>query len=250
MRRARAPLSEREHRIPWEPARRPRPRSDGHGADAMVATLQRHGVPRGGRGFGFGGQSAVLRLQQTHGNAAVQRLVSSEAGIQRCGPTPCGCSPQERAARFADEAPALLLQRQETATQPPPTATFWERWGSQIEMVRRMFEEQRYGCWCGPGNVCDRVTDDIDSCCKRHDEDYAAANATSDDPAPPGKVNMWTIEGLKATMMADLRLVACTQATKYDLNFYGPAAAAYREGVALIFGLRAAAAAWLFAHGF
>lgn len=144
----------------------------------------------------------------------------------------------------------MLIQRQDTATQPPPTATFWERWGSQLEMMRRMFEEQRYGCWCGPGNVCDRVTDDIDSCCKRHDQDYGAANATSDDPAPPGKVNMWTIEGLKATMVADLRLVACTQATKYDFNFYGPAAAAYREGVALIFGLRAAAAAWLFARGF
>jgi hypothetical protein len=190
-------------------------------------------------------------MQRTHGNAAVQRLIRAEAAIQRCGPTPCDCSPQEKSAGEAPKsAAALLLQRHETATQPPPTATFWERWGSQIEMFRRMFEEQRYGCWCGPGNVCDRVTDDIDSCCKRHDEDYAAARVTSEDPPPTGWFNMWSAEGFKKTMVADARLVACTQATKYDLNFYGPAAAAYREGVALIFGFRATVAAWLYAHGF
>lgn len=146
-------------------------------------------------------------------------------------------------------APGARLQRQDTRTEPPATDTFWDVWGSQLEQFRRIYEEQRYGCWCGPGNVCDEETDDIDSCCKRHDEDYGRAKVTSDENPPSGWVNMWTIEGLKRTMMADLRLVTCTQATKYDLNFYGPAAAVYREGVALIFGGRTAAAAWLYTHG-
>jgi hypothetical protein len=144
--------------------------------------------------------------------------------------------------------PGVWLQRQ--ATQPPPVATFWQRWGSQITMLKRMFREQRYGCWCGPGNVCDGVTDRIDACCKRHDLDYAAAGVTSEDPAPPGQYNMWGIEGFKRTMVADARLVACTQATKYDWRFYGPTAALYREGVALIFGMRATIAAWIMSKGF
>jgi hypothetical protein len=107
-----------------------------------------------------------------------------------------------------------------------------------------MFHEQRYGCWCGPGNVCTEVRDAIDACCKEHDVAYARLGVTSGTPGP-GQVDMWSPEGFKRTMFADAGLVACTQLTKLDLHPYGPAAAAYREGVAFIFGTRAAIGSWL-----
>jgi hypothetical protein len=202
----------------------------------------------------------------------VQRLLQCHM-VQRCGAIPCNCSTEDRTTHTTEHllqttTPSLatsmystpqeqpVLQRlampahvtmpwiqRAPPTPPPPTSGFWSIWGAQLDQARRMFQEQRYGCWCGPGNVCTHTVDAIDECCKAHDLAYAAAGVTSDDPPPPGKVNMWTIDGLKRSMRADADLVTCTQATKYDLHFYGPAAALYREGVALIFGLRAAAAA-------
>lgn len=192
--------------------------------------------------------------------------------VQRCGATPCDCSPEERAAheglaegdalrenlpmdhsaqRFtlSQQEPAMAVQRAAVKTLPPDTSTFWRVWGSQLQQAKRMFEEQRYGCWCGPGNVCSEVRDDIDQCCKNHDEAYAAAKVTSDSSPAAGSVSMWSIEGLKRTMAADLVLVACTQATYLDLHFYGPEAVLYREGVNAIFGNRARVAAAAFAIG-
>ncbi len=102
-----------------------------------------------------------------------------------------------------------------------------------------MFSEQRYGCWCGPGHVCEEVQDDIDKCCKAHDLAYDAVGVTSESPAPSGMAGMWSIEGFRRTMAADAKLVAGVNGTIFDFNFYGPAAAAYRAGVTLIFGPRA-----------
>ncbi len=201
-------------------------------------------------------------------NRAGQRLLAHElthvvqqgAGqardntVQRCGSTPCGCPAEERAARSEmaiqpSFAPGELIQREDARTQPPPDRTFWERWGSQIAQLKRLYHEQRYGCWCGPGHVCDTDRDDMDTCCHAHDDAYEAAGVTSDDPPPSGQVGMWTIEGFKKTMIADLTLVGCTQATGFDLHFYGPTAALYRTGVALIFGTRAAIAAEAYSLG-
>jgi len=133
-------------------------------------------------------------------------------------------------------------------TQPPPDKTLADRLRRQLIRFRRMFEEKRYGCWCGPGNVCNRVIDAIDSCCKQHDNGYGRVGVTSSSPPGPGKVSMWSSEGLKRTMWIDLTLVACTKLTNYDWHFYGPAARLFKEGVAIVFGGRAAIAAILFAN--
>jgi hypothetical protein len=131
-----------------------------------------------------------------------------------------------------------------TATQPPPDSTVWERLKSQVAMLRRLYNEQRYGCWCGPGHVCEDVRDDIDACCKAHDQAYDAAGVTSGTPGP-GQVGMWDPQGFIRTMAADQALVNCTQDTAFDSHFYGPTAAVYRAGVALIFESRVAIAAAL-----
>lgn len=135
-------------------------------------------------------------------------------------------------------------------TLPPHIQTFWDTWGSQIDELSRLWNEQRYGCWCGPGNVCSEVQDDMDACCKAHDEAYGAQSVTSADPPASGYYSMWDIEGLKRTMEADATLVACVTATEYDTHLYGPTAALYRVGVQTIFGGRAAIAAWLWANGY
>ena len=76
-----------------------------------------HPVPRPGRRRGEDPGAAgpgpvattLLGLQRTAGNAAVT------AFVQRCGPTPCDCSTQERAA-YAEEHP------DEPATPAPDAA--------------------------------------------------------------------------------------------------------------------------------
>ena len=132
----------------------------------------------------------------------------------------------------------------------PVADAFQQQWGAEIERLHRMFVEHRYGCWCGPGHTCTDETDQIDHCCHKHDEAYEAAGVTSDDPPPTGSVGMWTVEGFKRTVAADAELVACVSATEFDTHFYGPEAALYRGAVQLIFGGRAAIAAWLFANGY
>jgi hypothetical protein len=148
----------------------------------------------------------------------------------------------------------------QTKTQPPDTSTFWKTWGAQLMLISRAYNEKRYGCWCGPGNTCTKVTNDIDKYCKQHDENYAKAGVNSDpvDWSTKGimklmsesgpSVSMWSIEGLKRTMSADIALIAGTQGTMYDLHFYGPSAHLYREMVALVFGLRVTIAGWLYAN--
>ena len=107
-----------------------------------------------------------------------------------------------------------------------------------------MYKEQRYGCWCGPGNVCEEERDTIDACCKRHDLAYDALGVSGDKPGP-GQVGMWSIEGLRKTVLADLTFVACLDLTARDWHFYGPVAAAYRALAQFIFITRALIGAWI-----
>lgn len=141
------------------------------------------------------------------------------------------------------------IQRQQAAqeegSQPPPDRTFWERWGSQIKMYERMFKEKRYGCWCGPLNVCEEERDGIDSCCKKHDKEYEARRVSGGSKPAPGQVDMWSIEGFRRTVEADLTLVKCLTKTIFELHFYGPAASDYRTLAQLIFSARAAMGSWI-----
>lgn len=135
-------------------------------------------------------------------------------------------------------------------TEPPSVDSFWDVWGGQIDQLRRMWNEHRYGCWCGPGNVCSEVQDDMDQCCYEHDMGYGSVGVTSDDPPASGSYDMWSVEGLKLTVGIDAALVACVTGTEFDSHFYGPTAALFRTGVQAIFGGRAAVAAWLYANGY
>ena len=140
-------------------------------------------------------------------------------------------------------------------TDTGDTLAQWEAWlqehfGAEIERLRSMFAEHRYGCWCGPGHRCEEIEDDMDACCHAHDMGYGAVGVTSEDPPPAGSIGMWTVEGFKRTQDADLALVECITATAFDSHFYGPTAAVYRGMADLIFGGRAAIAAALSAAGF
>ena len=113
---------------------------------------------------------------------------------------------------------------------------FWSYWGRQLEIAKRGFLQQKYGCWCGKDNVCSTVADSLDSCCRTHDAAYGAAGVGT-----AGGVDMWTVEGLKRTVPADQSLVRCSTLAINDGTPYGPAARAYQQGIISIFGTRAAA---------
>ena len=49
--------------------------------------------------------TVIARMQAQAGNRAVQRLLA-DASVQRCGPVPCDCSPEERAAAERTPRPA------------------------------------------------------------------------------------------------------------------------------------------------
>ena len=113
---------------------------------------------------------------------------------------------------------------------------FWSYWGRQLEVAKRGFLQQKYGCWCGKGNVCSTVTDSLDGCCRAHDAAYGAVRVGT-----AGGADMWTVEGLKRTVPADEALVGCSNLAINDGTPYGPAARAYQQGIVGIFGTRAAA---------
>jgi hypothetical protein len=221
--------------------------ADAYTAGAHVIFAPGKFAPRNGDGKRLLAHELAHVVQQQSGGVSDSASESTRSSLERLADVQAEHA--LRAAPTSVGSPAVAappIQRQ-ASTQPPPDRTFGQRWGSQIPMLRRMFHEQRYGCWCGPGNVCTETRDAIDACCKEHDLAYARLGVTSGTPAP-GQVDMWSPEGFKRTMLADGALVACTQITKLDLHFYGPAAAAYREGVALIFGTRAAIAGWLMSN--
>jgi Phospholipase A2 len=110
---------------------------------------------------------------------------------------------------------------------------FWSYWGRQLAIAKRAFTEQRYGCWCGKGNVCSIPVDSLDRCCQAHDNAYGAVGVGT-----PGGVDMWTLEGLKRTVASDEALVRCSTAAINNGTPYGPAPRAYHKGIVAIFGTR------------
>ena len=103
---------------------------------------------------------------------------------------------------------------------------------TQARLAYRYFSTQKYGCFCGKGTLCPAPTDNLDRCCLEHDLAYnrAKVNLT---------IDMWTPLGFRLSRTADLALVNCAAATRWDFHWYGPAAAAYREALILIFSTRA-----------
>jgi hypothetical protein len=83
---------------------------------------------------------------------------------------------------------------------------FASTWGSDISGWETMFTQARYGCWCGPGNVCDGEQDAMDTCCHHHDLAYDALGLAF--------ASMWTFDAMKTTLSADETLIACVEASE------------------------------------
>lgn len=191
----------------------------------------------------------LLNHELTH---VAQQRAMTPAGELRLGPEHDAAEVQAEAFAVgtsrsvaASPEPAGVVRRQTSAperpaaeplrTQPPPDATPWDRFWSQRRMLERMFQENRYGCWCGPGHVCREVRDPIDACCKAHDKGYDRQRVSS--TPGPGEIDMWSAEGFVRTAGIDQALVDCTQAAQSkDLRL--GTAELYVDGVELIFGTR------------
>jgi hypothetical protein len=106
---------------------------------------------------------------------------------------------------------------------------------ADLEMLKRLFIENRHGCWCGPGHLCEEEQDEMDAVCHVHDNAYDALGVTSGGVNAGSGIDMWSRAGLTATVEADEALVAGVSA----LDNLDAEAAAYRAGVELIFGTRA-----------
>ncbi|MCA1598939.1 MAG: hypothetical protein LC769_07945, partial [Chloroflexi bacterium] len=106
--------------------------------DLLVDSEQRHknrvrqaGRTSGGLALGSDATVGMLQaLQRTAGNAAVNTLLRRYA-IQRCGDTPCDCSPEEKAASVspAQEDPAVqtIARRYDTLPSVPVQRTAVQR---------------------------------------------------------------------------------------------------------------------------
>lgn len=215
-----------------------------------------------GRGNSSVQIAMMQRMQSTYGNRATQRLVQRATRahvpptlpVQRCGATPCNC-PIEKKPAAAKEAPmqgdttpergqsqAIAHEAGSMVQRSGEGATVQRVFGlPDLRSIRRQISELKrqaealthHGNWCGPGTNGQPPVDALDKCCKRHDEDYAAANIGAG-------ASMWTPKGLRKAMVPDLRLVGCSTAIMpWRLS---ARALAYREGVKTIFGARAALA--------
>jgi hypothetical protein len=109
---------------------------------------------------------------------------------------------------------------------------------TQARMAYRYFSTQQYGCFCGKGSQCAHPKDALDRCCLAHDSGYGKYGVNT-------TVDMWTPRGFVLSRQADLDLVDCASRTRWDPHWYGPAAAAFRESLILIFSTRAKVAATL-----
>lgn len=109
---------------------------------------------------------------------------------------------------------------------------------TQARMAYRYFSTQQYGCFCGKGSQCAHPKDALDRCCLAHDSGYGRYGVNT-------TVDMWTPRGFVLSRQADLDLVDCASRTRWDPHWYGPAAAAFRESLILIFSTRAKVAATL-----
>ena len=207
--------------------------------------------------------------QHTHGNRAVQRFLS----VQRCGPTPCGCSADEKAyhalqnrMEAVGETPisgvvhetllptqrSLYVQRQPPYTPAPADPNYTGTTGGDAYVGpgggAGIGGLVSYGCYCGPGGDAKTGSrcgpgaapkDDIDAQCMRHDSDYNKAGV--DSGSTPGTVNMFTdFQGWLKSEEADRRLADSVDA-QMDANpgAYSPSARLYGQGIKGIFGGRA-----------
>jgi hypothetical protein len=81
---------------------------------------RRHRGDQSRRGVGTGhpAEVAMVSLQRLAGNAAVEQML-----VQRCGPVPCDCSDEERAAHGQEATGSTAVQRQDDdqapSAQPP-----------------------------------------------------------------------------------------------------------------------------------
>jgi hypothetical protein len=210
-----------------------------------VAGLYR--IYRGGRQVYLGRATNLRSRLLQHRWCLTHLLMNSElaAFTFRVLPTP-GYDPArrdiaERRLIRKEKRLGNLTHQRETegdAFSIPGVRAAWAFWKRQLEIVARAFRERRYGCWCGPGNVCSQTRDVLDLCCKAHDNAYAAVGVTS---GSSGGIGMWSVEGLKRTEAADSALVSCA-ARALTNPALGPAAHAYARGVMTIFGTRAQAA--------
>lgn len=86
----------------------------------------------------------VSHLQATCGNAAVQRLIAGAAGsasgvaLQRCGPTPCACSDEDRAAHGAplQRAVTEAVVREPSSPRPRPSVCLVHLHGNEVGALR------------------------------------------------------------------------------------------------------------------
>lgn len=135
----------------------------------------------------------------------------------------------------------------DTTASMNPISEFRKVWSPRIEEAKRILLEQKYGCFCGSGKVpgCKEPVNNIDKCCRNHDDDYDEAKVNT-----PDGVSMWTPEGLKRTVAADLRLYGCLLVTVINpFDRYNDAAVLYRSVAMFIFGeLRPLMAAWCRVH--
>ena len=120
------------------------------------------------------------------------------------------------------------------------SSQFTGAWARAVAALRRMQDEFiRHGCWCGPGDRCATVRDEIDRACQAHDLGYNAVRVNT-----PGGTDMWTPRGFILTERADGDLVRNLEATKIDGRSYSPTAQSFRERAITLFSARARLAGW------
>jgi Domain of unknown function (DUF4157)/Phospholipase A2 len=147
---------------------------------------------------------------------------------------------QESVATDLSSSTAVQRQRDtangNAATPPgfPPKDIddFIKTWSSKLRSLKNL---DRYGCYCGRGHICKDPKDDIDQCCKDHDDRYDNVHVNTE-----GGISMWTPLGLVLTQFADLALVGCLELTILDpFHWHGLEATAYRAAAMALFTARA-----------
>jgi hypothetical protein len=131
----------------------------------------------------------------------------------------------ESLAQKAEEAAKQLVER------------FASTWGSDISGWESMFTQARYGCWCGPGNVCQDEQDQMDGCCHHHDLAYDSLGLTFG--------SMWTFDAMKKTLSADETLIACVESSEPGEE----AGKVYRDLLLTVMKGRVSVAQWLLEQG-
>ena len=115
---------------------------------------------------------------------------------------------------------------------------FWAFWEPRLRRAEQEFYNRtiRHGCFCGPGSVCNVVTDSLDRCCQAHDAAYTAVGVNT-----PGGVSMFTLDGVKRTIAADETLARCSQVAINDGTPYPASVRRFQSGLVQFFTMRAQA---------